>query len=43
MQKNIPKEHLIEPTIYVDSEEFERLKNMDGEPTEELKKLFKND
>ena len=39
---NIPSEFIIEPSIYVDENEFERIKNMDKEPNEDLKELLKN-
>lgn len=41
-QMNIPSEFIIEPSIYVDENEFERIKNMDKEPNEDLKELLKN-
>ena len=41
-QMNIPKEFIIESSIYVDENEFERIKNMDKEPSQDLKELLKN-
>ncbi len=41
-QLNIPKEFMIEESIYVDENEFERIKNMDKEPNQNLKELLKN-
>jgi len=41
-QINIPREFIIEPSIYVDENEFERIKNMDKEPNQDLKKLLEN-
>jgi len=41
-QMNIPKEFMIEPSIYVDENEFEKIKNLDKEPNQKLKELLKN-
>jgi len=41
-QTDIPKEFIIEPSIYVDGNEFNRIKNMDKEPNKDLKELLKN-
>ena len=41
-QMKIPKEFVIETSIYIDENEFEKIKNMDKEPNQDLKKLLKN-
>lgn len=41
-QMNIPKEHIIEPFLYVDENEFEKIKNMNDEPNDKLRELLKN-
>lgn len=37
--KEIPEEYIIKP-IYVDEQEFERIKDLEAKPTESLKRLL---
>ena len=41
-QIDIPKEFIIEPFIYVDKNKFEKIKNSNKNPAENLKRLLEN-
>ena len=42
LKVKIPKKFVFEILIYIDKNEFEKIKNMNKELTKDLKKLFKN-
>ena len=42
LKEKIPKEFVFETLIYIDENEFEKIKNMNKEPNKDLKKLLKN-